>query len=194
MRIHPRTMSIINRGFAHGVPFEQAELRKLLDKAEWEDDDEGNDEQVRRVWLGTIFGITPSGKVYAPFACSNVAGDCPVCNGEGSREPRTGRRIRRRAKARDFAFSHGTCRRGFAHKCPAYVARVKRARDAAHKASNLSCAACDGNGSISAARDTRYQESLELLANSIDASISHYEDSIFVVEYRDKVNAEECDE
>jgi hypothetical protein len=48
---------------------------------------------VERAWVGTILGLTPSGKVYTPFACSNVTpcprcdgGGCDYCGGLGSRE------------------------------------------------------------------------------------------------------------
>ena len=32
-------------------------------------------------FIGSVFGIMPSGKYYTPWACSNVAGDCPICRG-----------------------------------------------------------------------------------------------------------------
>lgn len=34
------------------------------------------------IFLGTVFALTPSGKYYQPFACSNV-NECPQCNGTG---------------------------------------------------------------------------------------------------------------
>lgn len=39
-------------------------------------------ELVASLFLGTVFGLTPSGKYYLPFACSNVE-PCPRCNGSG---------------------------------------------------------------------------------------------------------------
>lgn len=41
-----------------------------------------NGDSVKSVFLGTVFGIMPSGKYYMPFACSNVD-SCPRCKGEG---------------------------------------------------------------------------------------------------------------
>ena len=46
-------------------------IRKALDKAEWEPCEEGEG-RVRRTFLGTCFTLTPSGKFYTPWACSNV--------------------------------------------------------------------------------------------------------------------------
>lgn len=53
-------------------------LLKQLDKAEVYEDEDGNKTQT--VYLGDIRSITPSGKVYMPFACSNLT-PCPRCNG-----------------------------------------------------------------------------------------------------------------
>lgn len=64
-----------------------------------ERDEDGN--PVARIWLGTFFGVTPSGKMYAPWACSNVAG-CNGCNGTGEQKIQSPRKrlARRRASAR----------------------------------------------------------------------------------------------
>ena len=51
-----------------------------IEKAEAYDDMETN--QVQSVFLGTVFDLTPSGKFYLPFACSNVK-PCPRCKGTG---------------------------------------------------------------------------------------------------------------
>lgn len=46
-------------------------IRTLLDKAEWEPTEDG-DGRTRRVYLGTVFALKPSGKYYTAFASSNV--------------------------------------------------------------------------------------------------------------------------
>ena len=51
----------------HG--FDLAAIRAKLDREDWEVDAEDESVEVRSVWLGTVFGLTPSGKVYTPFAC-----------------------------------------------------------------------------------------------------------------------------
>jgi len=38
---------------------------------------------IGRQYIGTVFGLTPSGKYYMPFACGNVEA-CPECNGSGN--------------------------------------------------------------------------------------------------------------
>jgi hypothetical protein len=99
---------------SHGATFNWPKVRAELDAADWEADFENPGTEERRVWLGASIALNPSGKFYLPFACSNVAGDCPVCGGKGSREPRTGKRARKRAVRRQHDFSRGTVRRGFA--------------------------------------------------------------------------------
>ena len=45
-----------------------------------EEDDDG--EVVEACYLGSVFSLTPSGKYYMPWACSNVE-PCKRCKGEG---------------------------------------------------------------------------------------------------------------
>lgn len=47
-------------------------IRAELDSMDWEDREDGFGEQERRVYIGSVFGIMPSGKYYMPWACSNV--------------------------------------------------------------------------------------------------------------------------
>jgi len=49
-----------------------------LHTADIEDDEDGG--KRRAVYLGTVMSLTPSGKYYLPFACSNV-NPCPRCKG-----------------------------------------------------------------------------------------------------------------
>lgn len=76
----------------HG--FNLAAIRAELDREDWEDDDENPGTQVRRTFLGSTFTLTPSGKFYVPFACSNLDA-CPTCKGTGRV---TGRRYKRRTQ------------------------------------------------------------------------------------------------
>lgn len=54
--------------------FDLKALRAELDEQDWEPDfqDDPEHNEVRRVFLGTVFVLTPSGKYYTPWACSNV--------------------------------------------------------------------------------------------------------------------------
>jgi hypothetical protein len=55
----------------------------LKDSPYQDTDMEGN--TVERVFLGTVFSLTPSGKFYTPFASSNVD-SCPRCKGHGTKQ------------------------------------------------------------------------------------------------------------
>ena len=182
-----------HRGVAHGATFDWSKIERELEAGDWEADAEDDTIEVSRVWLGTIFGLTPSGKFYVPFACSNVAGDCKACDGRGTREPRTGKRIRARAAARQSRFSRGTVKRGFAQSPAgsAYSARVRKMRHDAFIVSDTTCDCCAGTGSASAARDERWNEALEEAASAIGAYVDRFDDSIAIAQSRDASEAED---
>lgn len=169
--------------------FDFAKIRAKLDRGSWETDPEDPTCEVRRVWLGTIFGVTPSGKFYTPFACSNVAGDCKACGGSGVLTPRTGKRARARAKRRQGDYSRGTITRG-GMGTPAgnaYADRVRKARLADFYAARLMCSACDGLGSRSAALDERFNTALEKEAAKIGTFVEYQDESIFISESRERL-------
>lgn len=56
------------------------QVLKDLGKAEVYEDEEGN--ELRTIYLGSILSLTPSGKIYTPWANSNVT-PCPQCDGSG---------------------------------------------------------------------------------------------------------------
>ena len=53
-------------------------VAEQLREQEWERVEP--DVEERRVFLGTVFALTPSGKYYTPWACSNVQA-CEECSG-----------------------------------------------------------------------------------------------------------------
>jgi len=61
--------------------FDLEDLRGELEQAEPQECFDG-DGQEKSVFLGTVFTLTPSGKFYMPWACSNVE-PCPTCGGCG---------------------------------------------------------------------------------------------------------------
>jgi hypothetical protein len=178
---------------SRGASFDWKAIRSELDSSEYEADHDNPGVEVRRVWLGSSIALNPSGKFYLPFACSNVAGDCSVCGGSGWREPRTGRRIRKRAARRQRDFSRGTVKRGCMGVPAAqrYAQRVQGFRDVAFLVANTTCNACNGMGSISAARDEAWTERLDANAEKIGAYIDYFDGDIFVVESRDVEETEE---
>ena len=59
--------------------FDGAEIARALESEDWETDYMDDYYEICAVFLGTIMGLTPSGKVYYPFACSNVE-VCEACS------------------------------------------------------------------------------------------------------------------
>lgn len=179
----------------HG--FRLDSVRAALDAAPWEPDAEDPTQEIKRVWLGTVFGLTPSGKFYTPFACGNVA-SCPQCGGHGSveREPRTGRRIRRRAAARLRAFSRNVLKRGWATDGgagEAYAKRVRRYRTRASALASQTCSLCQGVGSVEALIDSLWNDAAEEAIASCDAFMTWEDESAFACRSREREESE-CQE
>jgi len=76
--------------------FNLESIRRQLDNEDWV---EGTDTLYRSIYIGSIFNIIPSGKVYTVFSngnldvCSACDGDgvllnkiCSICGGHGSEE------------------------------------------------------------------------------------------------------------
>ena len=118
------------------------------------------------VWLGTIFAMTPSGKIYAPFAASNVAG-CRRCKGTGSVVNR---------KADPAVFAAADARNAelladlLANHGPWYAAGWPTDKASELEASRmlanankpaLTCEWCNGSGSHEAAKDADWWEAFE---------------------------------
>ena len=59
------------------------EVKKELDKAEPYEDIENPGQFIQTIYLGSILSLTPSGKVYTPWANSNVD-LCTRCKGKGN--------------------------------------------------------------------------------------------------------------
>lgn len=70
-------MPVMRRLRATGIDWEAIE--KEFDSGEVVVED---DEIVVQIYLGSVLSLVPSGKYYAPFACSNLA-PCPYCQGQG---------------------------------------------------------------------------------------------------------------
>jgi len=62
--------------------WDMGSIREGLDAEPWELD-ECSGMMVRSFYLGTAMNLTPSGKYYLPYACSNVE-VCPECLGKGN--------------------------------------------------------------------------------------------------------------
>lgn len=84
---------------------------------------------VGMTFVGTVFTLTPSGKYYTPFACSNVE-PCPECDGDGHR-----RKVCKRCDYRDPETGERDCTACFSvrsdnppimHKCKVCKGTGKR--------------------------------------------------------------------
>lgn len=178
---------------SEGAAFDVEAIRRILDEKEWEEADENTDSygQVRRVWLGTVLGVTPSGKVYAPFACSNVTG-CDTCKGRGSILT-----VRRRvAKKWANAYDHERKRSDRLTK-PGWN-RARRSAMTAwrnYSRSTRSCTACGGLGSREAYLDELWREHHEKLFEDYGLSFECGDSGdYFAAEYRDTPDEEETED
>ena len=68
-------------GFVHVTPwvtldFYWDKIVAEVRASPWEEDPEDTGQEMRYAYLGSVLSISPSGKIYAPFACSNL-NPCP---------------------------------------------------------------------------------------------------------------------
>ncbi len=172
------------------------EVRKILDNQEWEPDDD-NDGERRCVYLGTVFGLYPSGKYYMPFACSNLD-PCPACNGAGQFRPVKARVWKKWKHAEDHARSMAIRRHYVGH--PELIDRCgwgRYYRYVQRRSSNLTCKLCEGLGCLEALLDQIYQEKLDKEAEQHGCYVFSGEGDpcdIFIGEYRDTEVEEEEEE
>lgn len=188
---------------SHG--FDLASLRAELDAEDWQDDFDNPGTEVRQVYLGSVFALTPSGKFYTPFACSNV-NPCETCKGTGKIR-RLKRRVEKKRAARQARTHHTAERqlRGFARRdeyghvptADRVASRVISAwRRAASLASGQSCPACNGVGSREAAQDEAWREAAEEALETIGCSLVSGEGDpcdLFAAEYRDAESDDESE-
>ena len=182
----------------HGFDLEA--LRRELDGEEWEDSDD-SDMQVRRVYLGSVFGLTPSGKFYMPFACSNVMG-CDNCKGTGHVDPPAKRRVVKRWAKRQARTMRRYARRygnvsglygrddltPFERNAKAWLSAQPKLFRYRSFLPGQSCRACGGNGSREAHLDELWRESVESAFESIGVQLANGDGDpcdLFAEEYRE---------
>ena len=135
------------------------------------------------VFLGSVLRLTPSGKIYAPFANSNVA-DCKQCQGTGyMRNRKVNLIVHEESKAKrvlltaENIYNHV----GFAN-WPETAKTEALRLDAAIAATApiQSCGWCGGLGSHEAAQDEDWNEALEAVAGSFGLAVEHDSGDIFL--------------
>ena len=156
-------------------------LCQELNAEEWEDDS-FNDCQVRRVYIGSVFSLLPSGKYYTPFANGNVDA-CPCCHGAGTIPGHPSAKVRKRNKSRYEKMWRLARKLG-----PKYAVRHADVRLAARARFEKTCPVCHGVGSKEAYLDECWYEQAEKELSLIGCSYESGEGDpcdLFVVEYRD---------
>lgn len=179
----------------HGAELDAREIRRLLDRELWETAPHDEDEEERSIYLGSVFSLTPSGKFYMPFACSNVAA-CDSCKGSGH-VLNVKRRIHKKwihayerqrrlwqKRSRDWQMGqrHASAAPGARTAYRNYL-RVSR-----------TCTVCGGLGSREAHLDELWRGYAEALCESIGTALEWESGEAFVREYRMKENTDDGDE
>jgi hypothetical protein len=198
----------------HG--FNLQAIRTELNRADWEDDAEEPGLQVRRLYLGSVLSLTPSGKFYTPFACSNVDA-CKTCKGttrvvarrhkRRTQKKQAGRhaRILRRFEALYGSPDTETGLEPSPSLAPryrptaserraayAFIDRQPKAYRSRYLRVGATCTACGGLGSREAYLDELWNEAAEEAISSIEGCYLEWVDGdAFACESRD---AEESDE
>jgi len=149
--------------------FDMEKIKKLFDEAEAYEDD---GTLIKTIYLGDIRSITPSGKVYTPWAHSNLDA-CPKCKGNGHvRNPH--------GKIKDWTIARKKDRQltinaldNFGHygNWPSSTKKVvQKYRDQQDWWDPWpSCPECAGMGSLEARLDQDWNEQAERELNEINA-------------------------
>ncbi len=146
------------------------EIRQRLDEADIYEDYDGN--KIQTVYIGDIRDMTPSGKVYTPFACSNVT-PCERCKG-------TTQIKNKHYKKKKWTKIHNRLNKltrnaidiyGFYDNWPKTIIarRKKLKKQEVHWAQYLLCPECRGLGSLEARLDQDYLKQLQSELDEIDA-------------------------
>jgi hypothetical protein len=157
------------------------------------------DREERQVFIGTVFGLSPSGKYYLPFACSNVD-PCPRCGGRGYNFKKHQTRLRTKKWRRKM----DRVRRLF--QVRGYIGHPERIDNTAigrnyrrlqKLTETIHCEYCGGCGSHEAHLDELFNEKLEEEADAHGYFVTSGEGDpcdILVGECRDKEKFEDLSE
>ena len=141
-----------------------------------ENPSEGEDGDTEgATYLGSIFSLSPSGKFYTPFACSNLEA-CEGCKGKGVTRPRIRKRAYKKAASQletlrlsnlaawdRFRAGKGPRPLSLSELTP----KERKRRNGIRRRADVStCALCAGYGSREALEDELWREALEAVADS----------------------------
>lgn len=187
-------------GFVHVTPWVTLDFYwdKIVEgvRAEsWEPDPDNEDMEFRALYLGSILSISPSGKIYMPFACGNL-NPCPVCNGTGEVKSRYSRRVVRRAENRNrrqrrlWVKRYGRAKGGW-REWPAHIVAKSEALNRYMRRFETTCPRCAGSGCHEAQDDEDFFEALEEKLGEYGLGVLHVDDGVYAAEYRSVDDSEE---
>ena len=136
-------------------------ILKAMEDADIVEDFDGNPK--KSLYLGTVFSLTPSGKYYMPWACSNLD-PCHVCGGKGEIDnPYHLPKLYARANDLVQDIIEKWLHVGIYREWPKEIRdKVDWLRDVCDRTkSDLTCPRCDGLGCAEARDDEVWMESLE---------------------------------
>ena len=169
------------------IPYVRRELESSDD---WHEEDGS---LRRSCYLGSWLSLSPSGKIYAPWANSNVDA-CPVCSGSGGVRVKRKRRLQTKyknkaAKLRTYLLKYhgywigGTWPQHLVDRLHRWDTFARRVND---------CPRCGGIGAAEAHDDELFTEALEsFMEKEPDLYIEHDSGDIFVVQVKDVEEEEE---
>ena len=144
-------------------------VKKELDNAEINEDPENEGQFLQTIYLGSILSLTPSGKIYTPWANSNVD-LCTRCKGKGNIKNKhksikkvdaIDRKIRR--VANDWVKPYATLTK----RQQQLIDKLREIRE--HYDEWKTCPECYGLGSLEARLDEDWWKQLESELEPIDA-------------------------
>lgn len=169
-----------------------------LENEFWQEYWQDKDQEARSIYLGTVFSLTPSGKYYMPFACSNVD-LCDICNGRGmisggkaqDRAHNTISKIRDMINSTIATYpqkSHTITRR---KPAPLTIRLLVALYQIGKAFAPSTCENCQGIGSREAYLDTLWWENCNALYDSHGFCVESGEGDpcdVFATQYRDKAD------
>lgn len=164
---------------------EVASLQESPCNLDRENDYEGADDGEHRavIYLGS-YVISPSGKIYTPFAHSNLT-KCPACNGTGRRKPRNSIERIHAAEWLRLSIDGNDCMAWPGAMTPEWRAHVDRVNAVCHVNSDgtLDCTECAGHQYAEAWADRVWTGEMERLAQERGLSFDYEDDGYFVFKY-----------
>ncbi len=133
-------------------------IRRQLDDADIYEDYDGN--KIQTIYLGDIRNMTPSGKVYTPFAHS-ILEQCERCRGSGEIKNKHGKKKKHNKILRKFKLMWPTVEN---------VELVEKLiKQQQWWKPYKTCPECHGLRSLEARRDQDFWEQLQLELDEVDA-------------------------